>query len=498
MARSFGLQTAAGVTIDFERLRLPANLLQRHATIIDAAMAEMRALEAGEIVNHDEGWQTGHYWLRAPELAPAAYRDPIRDTIAGIKAFANDQFRGKFRNILWIGIGGSGLGPQMLYDALREPGKTPLMVYFDNTDPAGFHRALAEIANNGGLQQTLTVVVSKSGGTKETRNGMLVAQQAYQRAGVEFAPRFVAITREQSELDRTAASEGWLRRFPMWDWVGGRTSVMSAVGLLPASLAGFDIDRFLAGAREMDQATRGTDSASNAALVMAAAWHSLISERGIHNLVVLPYCDSLTLLGKYLQQLIMESIGKEEQGLAVLGNKGSTDQHSFVQQLRDGRRDFFVTFLRVLDPQVDWEVEPGITAGDYLAAFQEGTEEALSDAGRPSMRLTIERMDAYALGALIALFERTVGFYASLVGINAYHQPGVEAGKKAADAILGVQRRLVERLKAAGNSAVSARELARDAKTTLGRVHDILGRLAVRKASSVTRDAKSDSYRWRG
>lgn len=498
MSRGTGTLTAAGVTIDCERMRLPSNLLRGQAAIIDGALAEMRSLEAGDVVNHDEGWQTGHYWLRAPEFAPAAYQKAIRETIAGIKAFADGEFRGKYSNVLWIGIGGSGLGPQMLYDALRVPGKTPLMVFFDNTDPAGFDRALADLAANGGLKQTLTVVVSKSGGTKETRNGMLVAQQAYQRAGLDYAGQFVAITREQSELDRTAAKEGWLRRFPMWDWVGGRTSVMSAVGLLPASLAGFDVDQFLAGAREMDIATRGTDPASNPAVLMAAAWHHLITQRGVHNLVVLPYCDSLTLLGKYLQQLIMESIGKDEQGLAVLGNKGSTDQHSFVQQLRDGRRDFFVTFLRVLDPQIDWEVEPGITAGDYLAAFQEGTEEALTDAGRPSMRLTIERMNAHALGALVALFERTVGIYASLIGINAYHQPGVEAGKKAADAILGVQRRLIARLRAVSGSSIAAQDLAREEKTSLGRVHDILGRLAVRQPATVVYESATDRYRLQG
>jgi len=148
----------------------------------------------------------------------------------------------------------------------------------------------------------------------------------------------------------------------------------------------------------------------------------------------------------------MESIGKEKdlagrtvhQGLAVYGNKGSTDQHAFVQQLRDGTPDFFVTFVCVLldrdGPSL--EVEPGATSGDFLDGLQLGTRRALHESGRPSLTLTIRKLDPRNLGMLIALYERAVGLYAGLVGINAYHQPGVEAGKKAAASILGLQRKV--------------------------------------------------------
>ena len=144
----------------------------------------------------------------------------------------------------------------------------------------------------------------------------------------------------------------------------------------------------------------------------------------------------------------MESLGKRlnlkgervDQGIAVYGNKGSTDQHAYVQQLRDGVNNFFATFVRVLESGGSaYEVEPGVTAGDYLHGFLLGTRTALFENDRESMTLTIPRVDARTVGGLIALFERAVGLYASLIGINAYHQPGVEAGKKAAASILALQ-----------------------------------------------------------
>jgi glucose-6-phosphate isomerase len=163
-------------------------------------------------------------------------------------------------------------------------------------------------------------------------------------------------------------------------------------------------------------------------------------------MVVLPYKDRLVLFSKYLQQLVMESLGKEldlagnkvNQGIAVYGNKGSTDQHAYVQQLRDGVLNFFVTFIEVRQGRAgsSVEVEPGATSADFLQGFLRGTRTALYESGRDSMTLSIPEVTPATVGALIALYERAVGFYASLVKINAYHQPGVEAGKKAATVVL--------------------------------------------------------------
>jgi glucose-6-phosphate isomerase len=159
---------------------------------------------------------------------------------------------------------------------------------------------------------------------------------------------------------------------------------------------------------------------------------------------------------------VMESLGKRldldgkqvEQGIAVYGNKGSTDQHAYVQQLRDGVNNFFVTFVRVLESGGSpVEVEPGVTAGDYLHGFLVGTREALYGNDRQSMTITIRQVNARTVGALIALFERAVGLYASLIRINAYNQPGVEAGKKAAADVLSLQAKAQTALSSAPQTA---------------------------------------------
>jgi glucose-6-phosphate isomerase len=252
----------------------------------------------------------------------------------------------------------------------------------------------------------------------------------------------------------------------MFDWVGGRTSELSAVGLLPAALQGIDIVRMLAGAAACDVATRVHETRRNPAALMALMWYVATEGKGKKDLVVLPYKDRLLLFSRYLQQLVMESLGKQldldgrrvEQGIAVYGNKGSTDQHAFVQQLRDGVNNFFVTFVRVLESGGSpLEVEPGVTAGDYLHGFLVGTREALYGNDRQSMTITVRSVDARTIGALIALFERAVGFYASLVHINAYHQPGVEAGKKAAAAVLSLQAKAHAAL---SNTSQSASQIA--------------------------------------
>ena len=339
-------------------------------------------------------------------------------------------------------------------DALGNPATDRMHVDFvDNTDPDGIARTLQLLA--GRLGETLCLVTSKSGGTPETRNGMLLVAEAYEAAGLEFTAHAVAITMPGSVMEKTAIAQGWLARFPMFDWIGGRTSELSAVGLLPAALQGLDIDGLLAGAAACDEATRQPDVKRNPAALLALMWHSATGGKGQKDMVVLPYKDRLLLFSRYLQQLVMESLGKRldlrgrrvDQGLSVYGNKGSTDQHAYVQQLREGVHNFFAVFIRVLESGGSvLEVEPGVKAGDYLHCFLLGTREALFENDRESLTITIPRVEARTVGGLVALFERAVGLYASLVGINAYHQPGVEAGKKAAASILTLQGKVLAAL----------------------------------------------------
>jgi len=343
--------------------------------------------------------------------------------------------------------------------------------FFDNTDPDGIDLTLAEIGER--LATTLAIVISKSGGTPETRNGMLEAENALANNGLDFAKQAIAITGEGSKLHQHATSKGWLDFLPMWDWVGGRTSETAAVGLLPAALQGIDVDAFLEGAKEMDKLTRVSDFRSNPAAMLAIAWHYLTDGKGSRDMVILPYKDRLELFAKYLQQLVMESLGKEKdlegntvhQGIAVYGNKGSTDQHAYVQQLREGVPNFFATFIEVLkhretaSPPVD---DDDMTSGEYLHGFFLGTRDALYEKERKSITLTIKEVNPASVGALIALFERAVGLYASLVGINAYHQPGVEAGKKAAASVLEVRKAVRDHLLGKKGEALTASQVAEE------------------------------------
>ncbi len=449
-----------GISVDISRMDFDADFFPAMAVAADRACRQMKELEAGAIANPDENRMVGHYWLRDSSLAPTPeLKAEIDQTKAAILSFAADVHAGKilsstgakFTDLLVVGIGGSALGPELVADALWSPSNPIRVHFFDNTDPDGMEKVLAQIGAN--LGSTLVTVISKSGGTKESRNGMLTAQDAFKKAGIPFAGNFIAVTGAGSELDKVAVAEGWLKRFPMWDWVGGRTSVMSAVGLVPMALQGLDVEQFLAGAAAMDEKTRTDDIRRNASMLLALMWFHAGGGRGVKDMVILPYKDRLLLFSRYLQQLVMESLGKEldldgkvvNQGIAVYGNKGSTDQHAYVQQLRDGVNNFFVTFIeaRKAVDGATFDVEPGVTAGDYLQGFLRGTRSALHEKGRESITISIPEFNAFQLGALIALYERAVGFYGALVNINAYHQPGVEAGKKAAAKILDLQGKVI-------------------------------------------------------
>jgi glucose-6-phosphate isomerase len=472
-----------GITLDISRVPFGDDFMQGMEQPIQQAFDAMAGLEAGEIANPDEQRMVGHYWLRNASLAPTDdIGKDITKTLKSIKQFSKKVHEGKtapqkakkFTDILQVGIGGSALGPQLVADCLGTA-KDKMRVHFlDNTDPDGIARTLKSLSSK--LKSTLVLVVSKSGGTPETRNGMLETEAAYKKAGLKFGKHAVAVTGEGSKLDDYAKKGKWLKRFPMWDWVGGRTSVMSAVGLLPAALQGLDIDALLDGAAEMDRLTRVRDTRKNPAALLALMWHFETGGKGLKDMVMLPYKDRLLLLSRYLQQLVMESLGKEHdldgnvvnQGIAVYGNKGSTDQHAYVQQLRDGLNNFFATFLVVLQDKAMadkpekkvLEVEPNVTSGDYLSGFWQGTRSALFDSGRSSLTLTIDQLDATSLGAMIALYERATGLYAELVNINAYHQPGVEAGKKAAGVVLDIQSKVLSTLAENKKTSYSPDELA--------------------------------------
>ena len=451
-----------GLSLDLSRVDFADDFFDQQSESINKAFTAMADLEQGAIANPDENRMVGHYWLRKPELAPSEdIQQQIKVCLENVKAFAGSVHSGEisgadgpFENVIVIGIGGSALGPQFVSHALGCSQADRMKMWFlDNTDPDGIDKVIDEIELS--LGKTLCVVISKSGGTKETRNGMLEARAAYERKGLNFEEHVCAVTGEGSALDQIAKDGGWLKRFPMWDWVGGRTSETSAVGLLPAALQGVCIDQLLSGAGACDELTRSSDLSNNPAARLALAWFHCCNGKGEKDMVILPYKDRLELFSRYLQQLIMESLGKDKdldgnvvhQGIAVYGNKGSTDQHAYIQQLRDGVPNFFATFIEVQKERSGelLHVEQGgVTAGDYLSGFFQGTRKALYESGRESITITINEVTPFSVGVLIALYERAVGLYASLVNINAYHQPGVEAGKKAAERVIDLELTLFE------------------------------------------------------
>ena len=466
-----------GFGIDISRIDFNDMFISDMEPKMQAAYIAMQALESGSIANIDEDRMVGHYWLRNSKKAPTqelanaieACVQKVKQVAASVHSGALKGAHGNFKNLLVIGIGGSSLGPQFVADALGDSKTDQLKLYFfDNTDPDGFDRTLSQL--DGQLGETLSLVISKSGGTPETRNGMVEAEAAYKASGLNFAEHAIAITGKDSKLYNYANENNWLDTFPMWDWVGGRTSVFSAVGLLPAAIQGIDIDRLLAGAAAMDKVTRETETLKNPAALLALMWYHATDGKGSKDMVVLPYKDRLMLFSKYLQQLVMESLGKAtdldnnsvNQGITVYGNKGSTDQHAYVQQLREGVHNFFVTFIEVLKDRKNDSiaVEKAFTSGDFLQGFLLGTRDALYEKGRQSITLTIETVTPETVGQLIALFERAVGFYASLVNINAYHQPGVEAGKKAAANILKIEEQVINHIKANKGKPETAESIA--------------------------------------
>ena len=337
-----------GFGLDISRVNFDDAFLPSMKGKMKSAFDAMQALENGAIANPDENRMVGHYWLRTPELAPTEeIKNEIVGTVEKIKDFAKKIHKGeivgadgKFKYVLCIGIGGSALGPQFVSEALASPRTDKMQVFFlDNTDPDGYDVVFDKL--RGKLGKTLAVIASKSGGTPEPRNAMMEAISRWEAAGLDFAKHAVVTTGVNSKLYNFAKEKGFLEFFPMWDWVGGRTSEFAAVGLLPAALQGIRIDKMLKGAADMDKATRSNKMLKNPAALLALMWYKCTSGKGLKDMVILPYKDRLLLLSRYLQQLIMESLGKEldldgnvvEQGISVYGNKGSTDQHAYVQQL---------------------------------------------------------------------------------------------------------------------------------------------------------------------
>jgi len=392
------------------------------------------------------------------------YRDlPFnKKTVQQVKELAG-ELKGRCENLVVLGIGGSALGNIALQTALnpymhnlddaQRPG--PRLFVFDNIDPAQFGSFLNWVSDK--LDSTIFNVISKSGQTAETASQFLIIRQLLtDKLGPEgLQSHVVATTDARQGTLRTIATEQGLRSLEVPDGVGGRFSVLSTVGLFSAAMCGIDIDRLLAGARDMDARVSSEDFYKNPAAINAAInWHFYNHGKKIS--VMMPYSYHLKDLADWYRQLWAESLGKAKD---LAGNKvhigptpvkalGATDQHSQVQLYREGPNDKLFTFLQVNNfgaklaagPAPDCAAELGFLAGADLGALlnseKKATEYALLANSRPCLTIIFDSVNAYTVGAFIYLYEVTTSFAGALFGINTYDQPAVELGKEAAFALL--------------------------------------------------------------
>ena len=369
-----------------------------------------------------------------------------------------EALEGKYRHVLVLGIGGSSLGPRALDHALLGPAdlaRQGRRVYFpDNSDPWYLSQLLRQLPP----KDTLALAISKSGGTVETAAQMLIVQEWFRaELGPKgWQPHMVFITDPERGPLRQIATEEELVTFDIPPSVGGRFSVLSPVGLVPAALAGIRTSELLDGAEAMAAQCQNEALLENPAAVYAAlhVLHHQKFDRSLH--VLMPYVDALRPFAQWFVQLWAESLGKRhdrsgtliESGPTPIAAVGATDQHAQVQLFMEGPRDKLLTFVSVAHPEQEKDLEVPETSGDFsylskvkmeriLQAELEGTKLALASDGRPSVHLRMGRIDAYHIGALVYFFEAATAIAGELYDINAFDQPGVEAGKRIAFALLG-------------------------------------------------------------
>lgn len=386
------------------------------------------------------------------------------ETVARVRELA-DGFGQWFEDVVVLGIGGSGLGAVALREALLGPywnersdeGRDhfPRLHVVDNPDP----RTLRRLLDRLDPARVLFDVVSKSGSTAETMAQYLVARAWMEEAvGEESARGHFLFTTDPlaGDLRRIAEAEG-VPTLPVPENVGGRFSVLSPVGLLPAAVCGVDVDALLAGAADMEARCRTARLAENPAGVLAVVLHAADTEGGRPIHVLMPYQDRLRAVALWFQQLWAESLGKARTldgapaaiGPTPLASVGATDQHSLVQLFMEGPHDKFVVFVAVEDAGLDVEIprrHPGIasmgylgghTLGELLDAERRATAEALRRRGRPSATLVLPELGAHETGQLLMLFQIATVYAGALYGVDPLDQPGVELGKVLTYGLMG-------------------------------------------------------------
>ena len=370
-------------------------------------------------------------------------QDPYNEVvIRNVQEIAKRVKKEKVQTVVWIGIGGSGLGPKVMQDVFETPNTVELIV-IDTIDPAALHTYLSMID----WKQTLIIVASKSGATLETMSAFFLFWEALQGArGGKAANRVIAITDPQEGFLRDFSMKHGIAILPIPPGVGGRFSIFTPVGLLPLALLDGNVAQFVQGAIDMDELCRNELLEDNPAALLAGMQFLLEMKKGYLIRVVMPYSERLRSIARWDQQLIAESLGKTEvHSPFPLAASGTQDQHSLLQQWMAGPRKCWHLFLyEVEKPRVfvptelpeEWAFIEGKSFGQLLDALLEGTSQGLTAAKRPFVGLSLTRLDEYHLGQLFYLFLVEVIFLGKLYRIDPYGQPGVEMSKRIARDIL--------------------------------------------------------------
>jgi glucose-6-phosphate isomerase len=417
-------------------------------------------------------------WRAAAERFPAVHAGLERRKSAGELGFLSlptdeslhrqstdfaARARGKFDDVVVLGIGGSALGPIALRTALLAPswnslsneqrGGQPRLHVLDNVDPYTIGALLDRLS----LERSIFVVISKSGGTAETMAQYLVIRERLTASTKSAKDHLVFVTDPAKGALREIANAEGIPALDIPPAVGGRFSVLTPVGILPAALVGIDTKALLGGAGELAAQCTGGGSVlgSNPAGLFASLQYLADTKLGRHIHVLMPYADPLRDLADWYVQLWAESLGKHRSpgdpgvGPTPLAALGATDQHSKVQLFMEGPPDKTVTFVAVRElgsdiviPRLHSEVKElgylgGHRLGELLSIEQRATAGALARRGRPNMTIHVERVDARHLGALFMLLEIATIYAGELYGVNPLDQPGVELGKQFTYAMLG-------------------------------------------------------------
>jgi glucose-6-phosphate isomerase len=391
-------------------------------------------------------------WLDLP------YQGEVHGAILDYAA----QMAGRFRNVVVLGIGGSALGTIALQAALNSPyhnlfppAGQPRLFVLDNIDPD----LLGEFLDNFDLEETLFNVISKSGSTAETMSQFLLFRAGLiERLGLEGHREHLVVTTdaEKGVLREIVGREGYAA-FVVPDGVGGRYSVLSPVGLVPLALVGIDIKGLLQGAADMDEFAKSPELDENPALMYAAMQWLMQSQKHKPMSVTMSYSQRLLFLADWYEQLLAESLGKRKsrKGAEVFAGPtpiralGVTDQHSQVQLYTEGPHDKWFTLLSVDEPDHTLEIPHafedlegasylgGRSFKDLFAAERDGTRIALTEARRPNVSVQFESVSAYSVGQYLQMMQVSVAVMGEHYDVDAFDQPGVEAGKIAAYALMG-------------------------------------------------------------